>query len=84
MSTSFVCKVEILRRLMAGWGNFFGKIADQFQGRIERLKNEKERLLNERKTILNGVATASSTDRIIAIDNRLREINTALDTKASD
>lgn len=69
---------------MSGWGNLFGKIADQFQGRIERLKNEKERLLNERKNIFSQPASDSNVDRAITIDNRLREIETILTTKASD
>ena len=69
---------------MAGWGGFLCKIADQFQGRIERLKNEKENLLNERTTLLSQPVTARAADRVNDIDNRLREINGILDTKAAD
>jgi len=69
---------------MAGWGGFFGKIADQFQGRVERLKNEKERLLNERKSLLSGTCTPSSADRIAVIGVRIAEIETILANKATD
>ncbi len=69
---------------MSGWGDFFGKISQQFQGRIERLKNEKEKLLNERDALIEKESTAVNAMRLIAIDNRLREINTILNTKASD
>ena len=69
---------------MAGWGGFFGKIAEQFQGRIERLKNEKEGLINERAFILQGKATTDVANRVVAIDIRLQQINAALSTKASD
>lgn len=69
---------------MSGWGNLFGKIADQFQGRIERLKNEKEKLLNERSQILSGPVSDSRSERVVAINTRLQSIETALTTKASD
>ena len=67
-----------------GWGTFLGKIAEQFQGRVERLKNEKTRLLNERKKIMDLPATDVSAGRVIAIDNRVSEINTILGNKATD
>lgn len=68
---------------MSGWGNLFGKIADQFQGRIERLRNEKGRLENERNDIL-GKSNYSISDskRIGVIDNRLREISEILANSA--
>ena len=69
---------------MAGWGDLVGKIAQQFQGRIERLKNEKERLLNERKKLMDGKPTSAASDRIIVIDVRVCQINQALSSKASD
>ncbi len=69
---------------MAGWGGFFGKIADQFQGRIERVKNERERLINERQQIMRSTAIPSGVARVTAIDNRLREIDQILTAKASD
>jgi len=66
------------------WGKLFGKISDQFQGRIERLKNEKESLLNERQKILINPPTDKSSNRVIAIDTRVCQINQALGSKASD
>lgn len=69
---------------MAGWGDFFGKISQQFQGRVERLKNEKERLLNERKTIMDSLFTDKSARRVLDIDARVRQINEALSNKATD
>lgn len=60
---------------MAGWGQLFGKIADQFQGRTERLKNEKTRLENERNDILAKKSySAIDTKRLSTIDLRVREI----------
>ena len=69
---------------MAGIWNIFGKIADQFQGRIERLKNEKRKLENERKKLIDGAWTEHNGERVVAIDARLREIQGILETKASD
>lgn len=59
---------------MSGWGNLFGKIADQFQGRTERLKNEKERLENEQKKLMLQGASIANVKRFSANDERLREI----------
>ena len=69
---------------MAGWGTFFGKIAEQFQGRIERLKNEKERLINERDVLLSKDFSATAARRVPVINERLAKIDIALTTKASD
>ena len=70
---------------MAGWGNFFGKIADQFQGRIERLKNEEKRLEKERKDIqATGISNERNNTRIAKIDVRLTEINNILKNNAKD
>ena len=69
---------------MSGWGGFFGKIADQFQGRIERIKNEKEGLLNERQKLLDAPANDAASARVVAINQRLCQIDAALSTKASD
>ena len=60
---------------MSGWGNLFGKIADQFQGRAERLKNERERLLKEKQKLLKGEANEKTTARMLSIDTRLNELN---------
>jgi len=39
---------------MSGIFNVLGKIADQFQGRTERLKNERERLTKEITNAFKG------------------------------
>lgn len=67
-----------------GLGKVFGKIADQFQGRTERLKNEKQRLLNERKEILDRTVTTGAIDRLRNIDNRVSDINYILANAAKD
>ena len=69
---------------MAGWGNFFGKIADQFQGRIERLKNEKAKLEKEKGQILRGPCTDETAARVSKINKRLAEFDQILVTKAAD
>ena len=67
-----------------GIGKVIGKVADNIQGRVERLKNEKERLINERKEIMCNPPNAKSTDRVVAIGKRLCEIETIISNKASD
>lgn len=69
---------------MGGWGGVLGKIAEQFQGRIERLKNEKARLKDEKKKLMDGESTDVSSARVVAIDKRLSEIEAILGNKASD
>lgn len=69
---------------MAGWGNFFGKIAEQFQGRIERLKNEKEKLIDERKILTSKEYSASSSRRVVVIDDRLHELDILIENAARD
>lgn len=67
---------------MANWGTLFGKIAEQFQGRIERLKNEKAKLENEKKNLLWRPANAKTVMRIVAIDKRITELNRLLENNA--
>jgi hypothetical protein len=70
-----------------GWegiGTLIGKISQQFQGRIERLKNEKTKLEQERKTLINGVCGEKQANRVIWIDNRIAVINGLLSSKAND
>lgn len=69
---------------MAGWGTFLGKIAEQFQGRVERLKNEKVSLINERKFIMSKEFSASGSRRVAAIDDRLQAIEAILSNNAKD
>lgn len=63
---------------MAGWGDFFGKVAEQFQSRAERLKNEKERLENEKSILTTKPWSASGSRRLIVVDDRLRQIEKIL------
>lgn len=63
----------------------FGKIADQFQGRIERLKNEKDGLNAERDEIFGRKPiTGRDADRLSAIDKRVAEIKSILGNDAKD
>ncbi|GEM_PF-6150389 len=63
---------------MSGIFNVLGKIADQFQGRTERLKNERERLTKEKQMLLKGVSNEKTSARLLAIDNRIDELNSLL------
>lgn len=73
---------------MAGWGNLFGKIADQFQGRIERLKNEKAKLEREQDEIkrlnldINKQEDRKKAERLSWICNRINVIDGLLSNKA--
>ena len=69
---------------MSGWGSLAGKIAEQFQSRIERLKNEKSRLEKERVDIEKRDCTPDLAKRMTAINSRLIEIETILSNKAGD
>ena len=69
---------------MAGWGDFVGKISQQFQGRTERLKNEKENLENEKRILQSKQFSASGSRRIVVIDKRLFEINNILINSVKD
>jgi hypothetical protein len=74
---------------MAGWGQFFGKIAEQFQGRIERLKNEKIKLEGERDAIkilkldINNENDRKKAMRLDVITRRISDIDKLLASKAS-
>ena len=75
---------------MANWGNFFGKIADQFQGRVERLKNEKAKLEQEKKTLegknydINNKDDRKKMARCSTIIERIAVINKLLENAAKD
>ena len=69
---------------MAGWGGFFGKIADQFQGRIERLKNERVRLIVDRDRLMKGDCTVEVAKKVSKIDARIKEIDNILINNAKD
>lgn len=69
---------------MAGWSDLFGKVAQQFQSRIERLKNEDAKLEKEKKEILSHPCTDAGAKRVTAINARRDEIATILKNKAAD
>lgn len=69
-----------------GLGKILGKVSDQFQGRIERLKNEKTKLTEEKRSILanNAPITGRQLDRVLAIDKRVAEIRSILENNARE
>ena len=69
---------------LEGLGKVFGKISEQIQGRVERLKNEKEQLENEKRTIQSKDLSANGSRRIVVINNRLRIIEAILANNAKD
>ena len=69
---------------MAGWGDFLGKFSQQFQGRIERLKNEKINLEKELVALKKKDSTAINAYKAEKIEKRIEEINTILINNAKD
>lgn len=69
---------------MSGWGQFFGKLADQFGGRIERLKNERMRIIDEREILMSKPISISGARRVSAINDRISEINSILANNSKD
>lgn len=68
-----------------GIGKVIGKIADNVQGRTERLKNEKDKLNNEKESILSRKPlSARDADRLLKIDERVAEIKSILGNNAKD
>lgn len=67
-----------------GWGTFLGKVAEQFQGRIERLKNEMARLIKEHDLIINSAMNESKALRVQKINKRIEEIDEILRNNAKD
>lgn len=67
-----------------GLGKVFGKIADQVQGRVERLKNEREKLNKEKDDLEGRVCTPESAARVTKIKARIDEIDAILRNKAVD
>lgn len=65
-----------------GWGTLFGKIAEQFQGRVERLKNEDSKLRREKDELLRKDCDEKISLRITAIDKRLDELRELLKNSA--
>lgn len=68
-----------------GLGTLVGKISQQFQTRIERLKNERDQL-NAEKDILMAKKplTARDANRIYSIDVRVCQIKLILENNAKD
>lgn len=69
---------------MPGWGNVFSKIADQFAGRVERLKNERVKLIVERDRLMKLECTTVVANKVSVIDKRLDEIDNILVNNAKD
>lgn len=70
--------------IVEGIGLVIGKLAQQVQARIERLKNEVDTLLEERKKIMDGDPSDAGRDRVIVIDDRLSKIRKILENNAHD
>ena len=68
--------------LWDGIGKVFGKISEQFQGRIERLKNEDSALRSERAKLLQGECNEKVSRRVTVIDKRLSELHELLKNSA--
>lgn len=69
---------------MAGWGDLAGKVAQQFQSRVERLKNEKATIEKRLKVLENGDCTDASATEASKLVNRLDEIKNILANNAKD
>jgi hypothetical protein len=66
------------------WGKVAAKIAEQVQGRIERLKNERADLIKERQAIYDGPYSEKSSNRVYAINDRIDRIDGMLRSNAHD
>lgn len=60
------------------------KISDQFQGRIERLKNEKAKLEEELTRFGDKYCSISVSERKAKIKARIKELNTIICNNAKD
>lgn len=69
---------------MAGWGDIFGKIGQQFQSRIERLKNERVNLIVERERLYKLECTGEVAKKIAKIEVRISQIDDILINNAKD
>jgi hypothetical protein len=67
--------------IFGGIVTILGKIADQIQGRIERLKNELDALEKERNEILKNKATVKAAQRLIVISKRIEYLRGVLINK---
>ena len=75
-----------MSNFLDGIGLALGKISQQFQSRIERLKNEKRKLNEEKELIVSKRSPlyARDLDRVLAIDKRVAEIKSILENNAKD
>jgi len=64
------------------WGTVFGKVAEQFQGRVERLKNEKRKLENELEQLKRGECDEKTAKRVTWINDRVNVIDGLLESNA--
>jgi len=70
---------------MAGYGDALGKLSQQFQGRIERAKNEREKLLKEKESLeKKRPITDAINARVCKINERVDELDGIIRTKATD
>lgn len=56
---------------MAGWGSLFGKIADYFQGRNERRRNQLDSLRKKYEKLLKQPQTPRNTKRMSDVLRRI-------------
>ncbi|HEY9874594.1 MAG TPA: hypothetical protein V6D12_14235 [Candidatus Obscuribacterales bacterium] len=65
---------------MAGWGTFFGKVAEWMPGRREAKQNEIDRLLRENEQLQKQHPLSSRTvDRIMRNADRINQLRRALE-----
>jgi len=69
---------------LEGIGKAIGKIADQFQGRVERAKNKIKKLEAEREKILSTPADAKAVRRLDVIERELVTLRGVLEASAKD
>lgn len=69
---------------LEGLGKLIGKISDNTQGRIERLKNEKAELEKEQIALDKKDSTVLNAYLSEKIQTRIKQINTILANNAKD
>ena len=69
---------------MAGWGDFAGKLSQQFQGRMERNLNEFCRIIKEKAVLERQDQNDVNTKRIDVINNRMDELIEIFKNSAKD
>jgi hypothetical protein len=69
---------------MAGWGDFAGKLSQQFQGRMERNLNEFCKIIKEKAVLERQDQNDANTNRIDAINQRFDELVDIFKNSAKD